>query len=277
MTTFNDTIPEIAALGDTPVATVLSQDTITDATTIHDNDMQGWATFPVALTDDMTANESLLDTVIFQIFETEATGINDTADVFKRVDIVLVDGTSIADTPLSTAVFNMLIDEGFVFTIVLNFAGQEFVCWVANADTFAHGQYDNFDFNSMCRIGARYYGAKEDGIYQLDGDTDAGVEIPWFMALPIDDAGTALFKRVPRVYMGIKNDGALYIRTLTDGGAQRVYLFRRRAESLAGAGETLGRGVKSRYWGYDLIGVDGSDFELDQIEFFPVVLGRRVP
>jgi hypothetical protein len=257
-------------------ANVISTDTLVDDMTFDDI-LEGGAAYPAEALDDLTFDESLQDSLIFAIVEVEATEFSKSADAFKQVTETVADGATVAEDLVGSAAFAATISDGLAFTIVLFIGGEEFTCWVANADTFAHGQYDHFNFNSMCRIGSRYYGAREDGIYQLDGDSDAGEEIEWFMALPQTDNGTAFFKRVPRVYMGIRNAGAIYIRVLTDGGAQRVYLFRKRAESLAGAGETLGRGVKSRYWGYDLIGVDGADFELDQIEFFPIVLGRRVP
>jgi hypothetical protein len=255
--------------------TAIFTDTVSDET-VFDDVEGGSASYPATITDASTFDESLLDSAIFFISETEAVEFDEVLTLQKLVEIALVDGATISDNLESAATFAVTLVDGLAFTIVLLIGDEEFTCWVANADTLAHGQYDNFDFNSMCRIGSRYYGAKGSGIYQLDGNTDAGDEIPWFMALPQTDNGTAFFKRVPRVYMGIRNDGPIYIRTITDGGATRVYMFRKRAASLAGAGETLGRGVKSRYWAYDLIGVDGSDFELDQIEFFPIVLGRRV-
>lgn len=275
MATFNETVPDQMSFNEAlPNVALFSNTQVED--TQFPSTFEGLTFIPLALTDDLGIDDPLADNVWFAIFETEAHTINDDPTVIKFVDIVLEDGTSLADEALGNAVFNLLMTEGIAFRVILNVAGHEFVCWVANADTFAHSQYDQFDFDSMCRIGTRYYGAKRDGIYQLDGETDEGAEIPWFLSLPQTDSGTALFKRVPRVYMGIKNAGAFYIRTITDGGKEHVYLFNRQSPSTAGVGEKLGRGVKSRYWGYDLVGIDGADFELDQIEFFPVVLGRRV-
>lgn len=276
MAVFSNTVTDQLAANEALSNSAVYPDALSEDVGIIDG-MTGGAAYPAEALDDLTFDESLQNSVVFAVVEVESIEISKAHDAFKRVDETLEDGATVAEAVEGAAAFAVTISDGLAFTIVLLIGDEEFTCWVANADTFAHGQYDNFDFNSMCRIGSRYYGARGDGIYQLDGDTDAGDEIPWFMSLPQTDNGTAFFKRVPRVYMGIRNDGAIYIRTLTDGGAQRVYLFRKRAESLAGAGETLGRGVKSRYWGYDLIGVDGADFELDQIEFFPIVLGRRVP
>lgn len=275
MAVFSNTVTDQLANNDTPSTNAVMSDALAELMTVLDG-MDGGAAYPAEALDELTFDESLQNSVVFAVVEVEAMEFSKTHNAFKRVDETLVDSASVAEDLVGSAAFAVTISDGLAFTIVLMIGGEEFTCWVANADTFAHGQYDNFNFNSMCRIGSSYFGAREDGIYQLDGNTDAGEEIEWFMALPQTDNGTAFFKRVPRVYMGVRNDGAIYIRTLTDGGAQRVYLFRKRAASLAGAGETLGRGVKSRYWAYDLIGVDGSDFELDQIEFFPVVLGRRV-
>jgi len=78
-----------------------------------------------------------------------------------------------------------------------------------------------------------------------------------------------------KAYLGFKSDGTVLLRVIADGGAARLYAFKKTSPTLAGSGTTLGRGVKSRYWTFDLLAVDGSDLELDQIEFYPVVLGRR--
>ena len=37
-----------------------------------------------------------------------------------------------------------------------------------------------------------------------------------------------------------------------------------------------GRGLRSRYWQFELANVDGADFVIDHLELYPVILGRRV-
>jgi len=38
----------------------------------------------------------------------------------------------------------------------------------------------------------------------------------------------------------------------------------------------LGRGIRSRYWQFELANKDGADFEIDKLELYPVYLNRRV-
>jgi hypothetical protein len=38
----------------------------------------------------------------------------------------------------------------------------------------------------------------------------------------------------------------------------------------------IGKGLRSRYWQFELVNIDGADFDLDTIEFHPVLLTRRV-
>jgi hypothetical protein len=35
-------------------------------------------------------------------------------------------------------------------------------------------------------------------------------------------------------------------------------------------------GLRSRYWQFELVNVDGADFEIDELELHPLVLTRRV-
>jgi hypothetical protein len=38
----------------------------------------------------------------------------------------------------------------------------------------------------------------------------------------------------------------------------------------------LDRGVKATYWAFELENVDGADFEIESIEFMPVVMTRKI-
>lgn len=192
----------------------------------------------------------------------------------KSVLVVLSEAATLNAAVTPNAVLNLLASESGAFTALLVVDGEEYVVWVSNADTFAHSQYAGFNFNSMCRLGDHYYGAKADGIYTLEGSDDAGTDIQWFVTLPTTDFGTAKTTRVPKVYMGFSNSGDMRIKVITREGIARVYAFGKTSEGYSESGAAMGRGVKSRYFTFDFYNVDGGDVELDHIEFFPVTLAR---
>ena len=202
--------------------------------------------------------------------------ITDTASIYKSILIVVSDSLSIVDAVTPNATFNLLVEDGINFTAVLVIDGDEYVVWVANADTLAHSQYSGFNFNSMCRIGDHYYGAKDGGIYLLEGDDDAGENIDSLLTLPTTEFGSSKEKRLPKVYMGVSNDGDMHLKIITRGGVERVYAFSKTSQGYSEAGAALGRGIKSRYFTFDVYNVDGGDIVLEKIEFFPVILARLI-
>jgi hypothetical protein len=72
----------------------------------------------------------------------------------------------------------------------------------------------------------------------------------------------------------------LALKTIaTDGGAkvERWYELREKpADEVRESRIKLGKGVKSRYWQFELVNVDGGEFEVDQLHLMPVMLSRRV-
>lgn len=277
MTAFAGTAADDLAVNAAASNNILTDDVIAETLGIDEGQL-GWTLISKLLAEDIDVNDTPVAVGILSEALSETCAIDDGVPAALRLVVAGLDeNVELNDDLTLNAILNLVIDDSVVFGAVLVFGDEQFVCWVANADTFAHSSYENFDFDRMTRLGDHYYGTKPDGIYKFEGGTDGGTEIDWFVALPHTDMGLSNFKRMPRCYMGFKADGNIYLRTITDHGVERVYLFQKQTDNVAGAGLPLGRGVKSRYWGFDLIGVDGPDFDLESIEFFPVILGRRVP
>jgi hypothetical protein len=64
------------------------------------------------------------------------------------------------------------------------------------------------------------------------------------------------------------------LRLTTGPGAYYDYLVK--ARPMQTTRVTLGKGLRARYFKYELIAIDGHDFDLDNIEFLPIVSQRRV-
>ena len=151
--------------------------------------------------------------------------------------------------------------------------------WVMNTE----GQqplsaYDNYEFNSYCRVGDTYFGARDDGLFQLDGDTDAGDAIDAHITSMMLDFGTSKQKRVVSAYLGYTAAGSLIlkVRSVEDGEYTENWY---EATSMVAATpresvQPLGRGLKSRYWQFELANVAGADFEVDKLELYPLILSR---
>ena len=147
--------------------------------------------------------------------------------------------------------------------------------WVVNYETNAHWRYENFQFNSFATFNGITYGCKDDGIYALNGSTDNGTAIDAKVTTAVTDFDNSQKKHMLKSYLGVKSDGDLLLKILAEGGNVYYYGVDKTRTSIGGTRVNIGRGLASRYWQFELLNVDGADFELDAIEFFPVITSRR--
>lgn len=169
-----------------------------------------------------------------------------------------------------------------VDTFVLLRLEDELVCgWVMNVDgQNPVSQYTEYNFNSFCKVGTTYFGASDQGLYTLGGDTDDGEDINSSVKTMMLDFGVPYMKRIESAYVGYKADGKLLLKIRSVDNGQLVENWYEGAGLTADAPREgycpVGRGMRSRYWQVELTNVDGSDFELDKLELHPITLSRRV-
>jgi hypothetical protein len=84
--------------------------------------------------------------------------------------------------------------------------------YVVNTKNLGISEYVRFDFNSFAEFNNKYYGANEKGIYELDGDTDDGWLIKALVTTGLIDFGNEFQKKLPRMYLGLRNDGKMRIK-----------------------------------------------------------------
>lgn len=148
--------------------------------------------------------------------------------------------------------------------------------WVINVETGAAVRYENFNFNSYARIGGVYYGVRSDGIYELDGDTDAGTQIDATVDMGRMDFGSKMLKRLESAYMAVGSYGTMYLRVTDDTGEVYTYAARRSDTAMQQQRVDVGRGLKANYMQFEIINEAGADFELAGLELMSVDLSRRI-
>ena len=145
-----------------------------------------------------------------------------------------------------------------------------------NLSNMSVTQYCNYNFNSFCKIGDKHYGATDDGIFELVGDTDANEDIDAWLELPMSDFGISNVKRLRRIYLGYEATGDLTIKVKDNEDNERQYPLDNIALDKQVGGEvTIERDQIGRYWGLRIDNVRGAYFAIDSIEVVPVVLGRK--
>ena len=178
------------------------------------------------------------------------------------------------------SLLNSLLTDTALATIRLNIGGELFTGWVLNTDTLAPSEYQfaELQFNSACKHGSRYLMAADDGIYEFTEDT--GVEtVMTYIKTGKTDFGSDLKKRVVNSYMVYAASGDMVLKVTTSEFGNLVTRNYRVSAQAGDATDTrrvdVGRGIKSRYWQFELVG-DGVDCDIDEIGMLPVVLSRRI-
>lgn len=155
-------------------------------------------------------------------------------------------------------------------------ATEELFTWVINQETGAPSRYENFNFNAYAKLGENYLAATADGIYLLDGDDDDGTAIDAIATVGRTDFDTPEMKRVTAAYLGLNSSGQAHLTLRTDQGlSSGPYKLRQLPSASTTERAKFKRGIKSRYWEFDIQNVDGGDLQVKSAEFETSVVRNR--
>lgn len=147
--------------------------------------------------------------------------------------------------------------------------------YAVNVDNNATTQYTGYAFNSFCEIGGRFYGASDQGLYLLEGSTDAGDAIRARVSFGKLSFGTATKKTVSEAYIGMSAQGNLFIKVIAEG-AEYTYKTRSFSAEMQQQRVTFGKGLRTNYVTLELYNENGADFEIDTVELRVADLTRRI-
>jgi hypothetical protein len=230
---------------------------------------------------------------IFSLSETEATklnavgnaaddlGVNEALIVTYRPRAIAGDGITLAESIAANLRAGLVASDKVNFVAALNVEGDVYLGIVMNTNNAAVTEYLNYNFDSMAKTGANEFMASgADGIYRLEGSDDAGTQIDSYITTKLFHFGSEQFKRVERAYIALRNTGTLVLKTITrDRQGQRVenwYELEEVDDTIRQRRIKIGKGLKSHYWQFTLMSNAGADFEIDNLEFVPIILTRRV-
>ncbi|UIS65491.1 structural protein [Acidovorax phage AP1] len=130
----------------------------------------------------------------------------------------------------------------------------------------ASAGYENFPFNSFARIGGRIFAAADTGLYELAGDTDAGMPIRAWADLGQRNFGSPMLKGISNAYLTASSDSPLIVQVTTPEG--RTYCYRARgAGPMQAQRVDFGRGLRATYLNLEIMNDGGGDFDLERLEF----------
>lgn len=194
--------------------------------------------------------------------------------------LVNADATSVGQATTEFAL-QALLSANAVTSVTANsvqsFGAEGGSVWVVNAESGGSSRYEQYEFNSFAKIDGKYYGARADGIYLLEGDTDAGAPINASINFGRKNfGGTATqLMRLENCYLGMSSTGRMVLRVTADGKTFD-YVARRASADMATQRVDIGRGLRANFFEFELYNQNGDDFDLNSIEFAAVVLSRRI-
>jgi len=271
---FDGLTPSLLAQGGQPVAlgslqwSAISTATVSDTVTYQ-------GIFMALLSSSATgASVFSPGTLVSLTLASAATGDSDLSaqPVFAMLAISRAEG----DAPFVTlSELELVLRNLITAQSGMPFPADDVETWVMNTETGGFTRYDGFNFNSYAKIGDSYYGCAEDGIYQLDGDTDNGEPIRAMVSFGKQNFGTSALKRITNAYVGVSGQGRLFLKVLAEG---REYTYAQRGydEQLQVQRFDTGKGLRVNWLEFELYNADGEDFELASVEFAAVPLSRRI-
>lgn len=146
-----------------------------------------------------------------------------------------------------------------------------------NTETFALTEYTNYGFNSMTHFRGKDLGIISGiGIFELTGATDNGTNIASKIKTSLTDIYSDAIERIRKVWINYKSSGAIKLTTTEDEGTPF-------SDTLPTTGITkyqermakMGRGLKGRFYEFEIANVSNSTFELDRIKILTETLSKR--
>lgn len=208
------------------------------------------------------------------------------ADMTARFTLLLDEAVALEAVAASNARFFELLQDGAAFHAAFALRGERYVAWALNAKTGAGvSRYEGFGFNSFAafEVGGmtRYFGAMDDGVHQLGGDTDNGAPIAAKVRSAMANFGTTRMKRMAMIYLGLTCDGELVLKQIITSpkGVKEAFWYTlegRPAQALREDRVKPDGGLESVYWQWELTNVDGANFNIDTMAFVPMVISRSV-
>jgi len=171
---------------------------------------------------------------------------------------------TLTETIASQGVLYNVIYETLHMTVTVELDGETWECYVLNTPRFLPSVYSGFSFNSYCVHENRAYGCKTGGIYELTGDTDAGVAFHTGVQFSPTVFGSPNQKRFRKAYVGIEGTTPKMVMETETAGEKMVY-------AIDSTGEVdASRSLQGKKWKLTITDFD----ELSFVKLYPIVLTK---
>ena len=225
------------------------------------------------VSDSLTFADATLRTYKLPRSATESISVADVLANKLTFRITAADSVDIDDIDILKLLFKPTLLDGVDITAAYVSPNGNLTTWAVNTETGAVTEYTNYSFNSFAQIGRKYLGASSGGLYELNGDDDAGTDIIATLKSGLAQFGGSRFSMFKAAYLGVRGGGDFVFRLETGDG--KYYDYEVVAQDMQTTKIRLGKGLRARYFSFQLTST-GQDFDMDAVEFVPLVAQRRV-
>jgi len=197
--------------------------------------------------------------------------LHGTPSLTLNLFVTVAEDIAIADLPTQQLLFKAVMQEGLRFDSF--FASPAFTAWAMNLRNAAVSQYSGFNYNSFAKMGDRYLGASDQGLFWMDGDTDATRPVKSRITTGIIQPNGNKLAGVQYAYLGIRGNGQFVVTVTDEAGGSYNYALD--ATNMETSRVVFGRGLRTRYFTFSLES-QGQDFDLDNIEFVTSDISRKL-
>lgn len=203
----------------------------------------------------------------------ETVAVSDVVEPRLLVAVTATEELQLNDENVLQMLFQPTVVEGLEITLGYLAPSGSTTAWVMNTRTGAVTEYQNYEFNSFASLGNKYIAASKDGLFELVGDTDSGNAIIASLKSGFMQFGGTRLSRLGAAYIAARGEGNFILRIVDGDG--KTYDYTTSTRNMRSTKVHMGKGQRSRYFSFELISA-GQDFDLDTLEFVPVLVQRRV-
>jgi hypothetical protein len=142
---------------------------------------------------------------------------------------------------------------GYLKTVITNVVGSQVT------------EYSNFNFDSMAVLGAALIGVKDDGIFEITGVQDDGVDIASLLRTAYMDITDNSLEKLRYLRTTVQSDGALTVEVTGETGTIRTRTIPFFKDQLADRRVILPKGMKDQYYSVGMRNVSNSNMRIQSI------------
>lgn len=250
-------------------------------------------TYGLALADELKINGALAvftgmyfgDTVVIRdtpaqnyvavVSQSENLLLTDALQNSMTFQMIMSEDIEITDTELVTMLYSGVLTDGVVIRALYVSPDGNYTTWVVNTRTNAVTEYQNWVFSSFASIGRKYIAANNQGLFELDGERDITTNIVATLQNGYMQMGGTRLSGLKGCYIAVSGQGKWLMKLIAGDGREYIYQFTSQP-NLMTTKVQVGKGLRSRYFSFILQNIDGQDFNLESLEFVPILSSRRV-